>query len=101
MLRPQSVFLLVAMAMAAACPNAEEASTPAPTAPTLPSTTSVPTSVPTLAPRTVVPKFDLGQMKSDPEIARRNQEALDKPTDPAANPFEKPCGDPKEVRCKP
>lgn len=106
MLRLRSLLLGLAM-VSAACPKAAEDSPrppttpPTTTTPTTPTTLPTATTLPTLPAGTVVPKFDLGQMQSDPEIARRNQEALDKLKDPAANPFEKPCGDPKEVRCKP
>lgn len=70
------------------CPKAEPPTPPLPPTPTLPATTKE------------LPKFELGQLQSDPEIARRNKAALEK-GDAGVNLFDKPCEDPAAVKCKP
>ena len=54
----------------------------------------------TTAPMKELPKFELGQLKSDPDIAAKDKAALPL-GDAGTTIFDAPCGGPAAVKCKP
>ncbi len=97
-------LLPLLLGLATACPDVVD-DTPQPGQARVPAPPTTPPSATPTTTTTELPRFDLGQLKSDPELARRNQAgAADAAVldDPRAleKLFEKPCGDPAEVKCK-
>lgn len=92
--------LLLLPLLSLACPTKEEPE-PLPSGPPPTTTTTLPTTTlpKTTLPKTTqeLPKFELGQLKSDPEIAAKSKAHPDGGT----TLFDKPCEDPAAVKCKP